>query len=237
MFLIFLIGAGGFLVEPARIEIIGSDFTYNGELSVLNVSEKETLRIKGYTGDFYLNENGEIVYPDKPIQYSCSGWIYLNPSEFTLLPGEKKVVRFSVLIPEINIEHWGVIFFESISVPKVWTPIIVSPRVGVSVYIQPPNFQNIQADIKSMFIKNSFVHFILKNVGNVKIKPKIRYEFKEIGNEKKIIDSIPGGIIFPEYERIYKINRILKRGSYYISIEIDYGGSEILKGEKIFEIR
>lgn len=236
--LFLIISIAKFYVAPASIEIFGSDITHNGEIEILNADENETLRIKSYSGSFYLNNYGDIIYPNKDtISNSCSKWIYLNPSEFSLPPKGKLTVRYTILIPEISEEYWGVIFFEAVNVPKVWTPIVIAPRIGVSVYVIPPTIQTIQADIVSIFFKDGFCYFTIRNEGNVKIRPNIKYHFKELGKETTITDSILGTVIFHGYERTYKINRILKKGSYYISVEVDYGGSEIIKGEKIFDIR
>lgn len=236
--LFLIISVAKYFVSPALIEILGSVSNTNGEIEVFNADETETLRIKAYSGSFYLSNSGEIIYPQKDtLKNSCSGWIHINPSEFSLPPKQKIIVRYTVLIPEINEEYWGAIFFESVNVPKVWTPIIIAPRIGISVYVTPANIQSVQADIVSIFLKDGFIHFTIKNEGNVKIRPKISYHLKELGKEIGISDSLSGGVIFHGYERTYKINRILKKGSFYFSVEIDYGGSEIIKGEKIFEIR
>ncbi len=237
MFLL-IISVAKFLVTPAIIEVAGSNTIQNGEIEVFNADDVETLRIKCYPGSFYVNIEGEIEYPkNDTLKNSCARWIHLNPSEVSLPPKEKIMVRYSVVIPEIYEEHWCSIFFEAVNIPEVWTPVIISPRIGISFYVLPTNIQSIQADIKSIFLKDGFIHFTLKNEGNIKIRPKIWYEIKEMGKDNVLRDSIPGGVVFPNYERLYKINRRLKKGNYYFSVEIDYGGSEIIKGEKIFDIR
>lgn len=237
MFLL-IISIAKFLVTPASIEVIGSKTIQNGEIEVFNADDVETLRIKCYPGSFYVNIKGEIEYPKKDtLKNSCARWIHLNPSEVSLPPKEKIMVRYSVTIPEINEEHWCSIFFEAVNIPEVWTPVIISPRIGISFYVLPTSIQSLQADIQSIFLKDGLIHFTLKNEGNIKLRPKIWYELKEMGKDNFVRDSILGGVIFPNYERIYTINRFLKKGSYYFTVEIDYGGSEIIKGEKIFDIR
>jgi len=100
-----------FQVSPTRFEFkLNKRFT--NSFTVTNNSEKK-LRIRVFTSFLDVDDSNKLV-PVKNHQLDLSKYVVLNPRKFTLRPGQKRVVRFSVRRPPATLkpgEHRVVVFF------------------------------------------------------------------------------------------------------------------------------
>ena len=137
-----VIGSGGFRVEPARFIIemeAGSRVT-----EVITISNTSSRRLDLYANyyDWELNSDYELVtFEQGSIPESLEGLLRFNPRSFSLEPGEKQMVRFTVSFPEEEIERFerrGIIFFEhEDEFADQGVGASVTSMVGATVYAIP----------------------------------------------------------------------------------------------------
>lgn len=138
-----------FQVSPTRFEFkLNKRFT--DSFTVTNNSEKR-LRIRVFTSFLDVDDSNKLV-PIKNHELDLSKYVVLNPRKFSLRPGQKRVVRFSVRRPPSSLapgEYRVVIFFAELptfSGKKARTPksskqsglgmvrIELLTRLGITLY-------------------------------------------------------------------------------------------------------
>ncbi len=238
MLLLFL-SVSKFLVTPPKLEIVSPGGDITEVVSVYNLDKTHQLRIKAYTGDWFLSRDGKIMYEKSgKLSLSCSPWITINPAEFNVPPDGKVDVRITVSVPDtIKKGHWGVVFFESVPIPGAWVPTIrIAGRIGLTVYVSPGNVSYMGGEITSLNYSKDTVEMGFLNNGDIWLKPKlILRAIKPDGST--IVDSTKPVLVLPGYQRILKIPFSLKKGDYTLQVDVDYGGSEILRAEKTIKVR
>jgi len=224
-----------FLVTPPKLTVVTFGGITTEKITVKNIDREKPLRIKAYTGDWLLNEDGKIYYLEPGrVSFSCSPWISINPREFTIPPGGNKEVRVTLDIPKIQGGYWGVVFFEAVPIPSEWTPTIrVSGRIGLTVYVSSGDGLLKRGELTSLIIANKEVKICFKNEGNIWLRPSVKLYIKK-GEKEVYKDSIINNVVLPNFERIFTfdLKNKLKKGLYTFTADIDYGGNEILRGER-----
>jgi hypothetical protein len=229
------------LVSPLRLEVNSHPGVVTRELSVKNGDAYNEATVSIYKGDWDLSENGKILYyPADSLPHSCSGWITINPTEFTLAPGEVKDVRVTFEIPpEVTGGYWSVIFFEG-KPPETeeWTPLVkLTGRVGITTYLDIAGTSFKEAEIEKMELEESGdLKIEIKNTGNIWVRPQVKY--RVMREEKEIYsDSLESSVILPETSRGYKLTfeGIKTIAGDEIVARVDYGGDKILEGVKKIE--
>ena len=237
--ILLLFSVSKFLITPPKLEIVAPGGEVTEIVSVYNLDKTHPLRVRTYTGDWFLSMDGKIMY-DKPgkLPLSCSKWIITNPSEFEIPPDGKVDVRLTITIPDtIKKGHWGVVFFESVPISEVWVPTIrIAGRIGLTVYVSPGGILSTGGEITSLDYSGGKIEVGFKNTGDIWLRPKLVFRAINKGKTARV-DSAQAGIVLPDYTRIYTYDFSLKPGKYTIQVDIDYGGNEILRGEKVIEVR
>lgn len=146
--LLFLAGmpiqAASFQVSPTRFEFpLTENFT--NFFTVTNQSEKP-LRVRVYPKFVHFDANGAMVESvESP--YDMSPWIVISPRFVSLGPLDRRVVRFSVRLPDKPLpsgEYRAVMFFEELPSPPdpaLWESpsgatirLDLLTRLGASLY-------------------------------------------------------------------------------------------------------
>lgn len=135
----------GVYVYPNLIEM---DFTKNDKKFVTRIVNVEnpldkTLRVKVYSQNWTMNENGLMVFPDTPDdRFLNNDYVKFNPTEFDLPPKGKQIVRLTAKLPDgTDGEFRSVLFFETLQDRKdilnkkdLNLMVNFKTRLGVTLY-------------------------------------------------------------------------------------------------------
>ncbi len=237
---------GSISVSPSIFELkIPPGKTFTDSIRVVNVTEVTT-DIVVYLSDFGLSENGKIRFYDAgTAQYSLKDYVRINPTSFTLEPGEEKWVRFSLKMPAGQVgESQGILFFQTVP-RKVKSPagrqVLVAARIGSTIYAAMKPTINASADIINVLIRQTGDDRILEyaaivhNTGNVHIRPKGKLVLQDSAGTKTSIPNIneKNSSILRDSVRLYEgtLQGNFPEGIYRASLELDFG-SEAREVEK-----
>lgn len=98
----------GVSISPLTFELnTNPGDTISNKLKVYNPTDS-IVRIKMEVESFKtVGEAGKVIVgPEETTTYSLKQWVNINPIEFTLEPGESRLVNFDILVPE-NAEPGG----------------------------------------------------------------------------------------------------------------------------------
>ena len=229
------------LVSPLRMEVSSYPGVVTRDVTVKNGDAYNKAIVSVYFKDWDLDENGKIQYHDVgTLDGSCSGWMTVNPAEFTLEPGEVKEIRVTFEIPpESKGGYWSVIFFEGKPPEEEeWTPLVqLAGRIGITTYLEVAGTSFKDAEIKGMEInKEGGIELEVENKCNMWLRPSVKYRVMR-GEEEVYKDSVSGSVILPGKGRGYIIGlKDLKtQAGDEIVASVDYGGDKILEGVKKIE--
>ncbi len=238
-------------VSPTLYELqIPRGQSFTDAIRVMNVGKAE-ITIKVYLSDFDFQVNGNIRFPDAGTdKYSLADYLRLNPTTVDLEPGEEKIVRFTVTMPQdLEGDYQGILFFQTqpkgINSPASGKQIMLSTRIGAGIYAAAKNTVNYSSEIPGLFLKqvqapdNSSFHYALiyHNNGNIHLRPAGKVKIldaagKEVAsapvnenNTSVLRDSVR------IFEGDFKNCPVFPNGSYKIVAEVDYG-KEILEAER-----
>jgi len=168
----------------------------------------EPAGLKVYTRSLHLSATGK-AQPGETNEgiFSCAGWISLNPSEFTVEPGDKKKVTGILKVPRGQRGgRYACILFETVS-KETKESIRISTRLGVVVMMTIPRTCKKEGEIVS-FSSNPVeqgVSFnaIFRNTGNVHLKATSSIVIMD--TEGKVVDRVNlqggTGTVLPLEER------------------------------------
>jgi P pilus assembly chaperone PapD len=237
-----------FSVSPIRLELAGSPGgSYTDGIEVRNEGS-EKARIKVSVQDWYLSPEGTPIF-QKPGSRpnSCASWIKVNPVDFLLLPGEKKVVRYSITIPPTAKEggYWGAFILETL-------PLITPGEKAKSVSLKG-NIASIiylttgtptpNGDITDMRFTQSkdgqTLLITMRNTGTVHFRLKGDLNLVDDQGKKLETLPVPDTPVLPGYTRIISIpfKQKLVPGRYTATITLDIGAKALLAGETFFIVK
>ncbi len=125
-------------VDPPSLWLsIAPGSSTTGTITVDNKG-KEDIEVKAYTEDWVYNKDRSKSFRIAgSTSYSCSNWIVLSPSKFTVPAGGSASVKYTVTVPgNVSGGHYSVIFFESkAGTAKQNANILIAGRIGTIVYL------------------------------------------------------------------------------------------------------
>ncbi|MCU0289602.1 MAG: DUF916 domain-containing protein, partial [Acidobacteria bacterium] len=224
--------------------------SYTDAIRVLNVGNAEVM-VKAYISDFDFQVNGDILFPDAGTgRYPLADYIRLNPTSLQLEPGEERIVRFTITMPEdLTGEYHGIIFFQTqpkgVKSPAPGKQVLVSSRIGAGIYTAVKNTVIQSSEIPDIFFKqpnaaqdsNSQYVILFHNNGNMHLRPT--GQLKIIDAAGKEVASTPvnenkTSVLRDSYRVFsgdFKKKFTFRDGSHKIVAQLDYG-KEILETEK-----
>ena len=240
-----------FNVSPSRIELtINPGEKKNSYITVRNTHSQIPINIKAYVEDVINAPDGEIDFlPPGTTPWSCAEWIKLKPDGFSLAPGQEQVVKLQVKVPpKARGGYYGITFFELL-IPSTKAGDIQAStalRIGAVVLIDIAGTTEHKAkltllkgvNLEKEGVTVSEVSCMIKNLGNLLIRPKGTIQILDIHQEEQeILELNPekGGIL-PGMSRTFTVTckETLGEGQYVIRALIDYGGEELLGGQASF---
>lgn len=232
-FLISINAGATVRVEPARI-IINSlaRSRSTGTIEVVNKGE-EAVELKAVLNDWSLNEKDALLFFEAgKSSYSLDGLIKFNPRVFTLQPGKKQIVRFTINTPEKpERERRGVVFFEhETDYTAGETGSKVVTQIGTVIYLVPEdikyNFKFTGLRIyKTPPPEPQPVVLSVENAGTGHFRYYLSYKIVDSQNrlvmEEKFNDEF---IILPEYKRkiTFMLAERLEPGDYKLMLEFKF---------------
>lgn len=193
-----------------------------------------TMEVEDFTT---IGETGKVLVEElEDESYSLKRWITLNPKNFTLAPGERKYINFTIHVPTDGEPggHYGTILAGA-SGAVAGTGLSVAQKAGalilLSVAGEVREEMNIREFSAPSFSEYGPIPFTMRfeNLGTVHIKPQGFVSITDIF-DKKIID-----IPFPQHNilpgRIRSIETTWDKkwlfGKYTASLVGNYGNANI----------
>jgi P pilus assembly chaperone PapD len=138
IFVFSLPAAATIRVEPSRIILNALERERStGTVEVVNNGEEE-IELTAVLYDWSLDERDSVVvFEAGETDYTLDGLIKFNPREFTLAPGQKQIVRFTVSSPEGETprERRGIVFVEhETDLIDDATGSRVKAQIGTTIY-------------------------------------------------------------------------------------------------------
>jgi hypothetical protein len=245
-FLIFnfnLVFALSINIDPSNIKLaIKSGETKTGEIIVQN-SGSAPIRIKAYMEDWvYADDGSKDFIRSGSSTYSCSNWITLDTTSFSLGAKEDKKVKFTITAPNKSSGgHVSVIFFESQTQTK--EGISVSGRIGTIVYLDTEGDINRNGELKELSVIGSNegdeikVNVPMINKGNTYLLAKLKLIITK--DDKTVIEmplrpigALPGSTAIAQAT----LNKPLLEGKYKAQAEVTYE-DKTLKSQAEFSIK
>lgn len=199
----------------------------------------DVIEVKAYTEDWlYAKDRSKTFKPAGSLPYSCSNWITVYPSDFTLDPGRAVEVKYSVNVPSTaSGGYYSVIFFESILEPEEGAKksnVTFASRVGTIVYLDAAGTTNRSASIRNFTVQEPdnqrpmFATITIRNDGNALITPEGNIIITDSGAnlyatmKLKNIYVLPGESV--DVRREWR--GVLREGEYDAIATLDFGGKE-----------
>ena len=248
--------ASSLAVSPLTIEAKADPGrSYTGVIKVMNPGDGrdaagvvvgETLRVRVRPGDWALSLSGTPIY-GKPGVFagSCSRAVRVNPAEFTLAPGETKIVRYTVsLPPKQRGEFRTVIFFEAdprpVRVGEQHVGLIT--RIGAIIYIDTTTAPERAVGFTDLRLFPDRVEFELENTGNVHVRGTGEVQIRQ-GDRLVHTLQISGFVVLPAPYHRRRItvplehNPGLPAGTYTVTAVVDYGADKLMGARRTVRIQ
>lgn len=164
-------------------------------------------------------------------KYSAASWIAVNPTTFTVEPGQKQLINYFVQVPNdaSPCGHYAAAVFTPQSKGGGGSGAVVTGEVGTLFYITVNGKCKEQATV-TKFFTNAFLEYgpakiltQIKNFGDLHITPKGTVTVSGLFFNKS--DALPTHNIFPQTARDYEnvIGQTLMIGRYKAELVASYG--------------
>ncbi len=238
--------------SPLRVEIQAQPGSSNTQAVTVTNPGQETVRVRATLSDWYLSRDGapqfEAPAPDRP--FAASDWVRFAPPEFTLEPGMKGIVRFTVTVPA-DVEPGGYRNGHSVRAhcraaaePIKGRQVVLKSRIATLVYVhvgQPPAaIELTNLEVRGTGEQTQIVAG-LKNRSRRSVRTKgnlIVYDGSGTAIAQIPLPDVP---VLPESERDLAISpsdpaRPLPSGQYRVELKLDVGMPELLVGETTLKV-
>lgn len=238
---IALYAQASFTVSPPKYEILTGNNEEKTFIVYVENTGDDPIHIKSYPSDWDLDiENNPVFFPPSTINESCSDWFYINPLEFNINPGTGQEVRITMTVPEDAFgEYRSMIFFESTPFnPEFGSMLQFAGRVGCTVYCGIIGTISRNGEITDMDYSRDTVAVSFSNTGNMHERADVMLSIKKDGRDVYTY-ALSEQLVLPGRDRefLLPVETPLSSGTYTLHVSIDYGGNEILVGEKTVYVK
>lgn len=239
-------------VSPPRLEFTPDLSGYfEGTFEVYGAKE-QNLRVETYLIDWDFDLHGNVRFHSEAgqVQKSATAWLQIEPREFLLPAGMKKLVKVSGRVPGSAPpgDYWSMFFVKFIPFHGLQTSgVRMEWQIGGSITVTVPGTNLPQGSISSFTLaaepwnktQRLTGKFTFKNEGDSILEPVGRVEIKDLQNKMVTTIAIPPFKVLPGGEREVEIkqNYNLPPGRYIGLIIIDYGGSKLAGYQRVFTVQ
>lgn len=236
-------------IDPPSVWLkIATGESKSGIITIENRGE-ESIIVKAYSEDWiYGKDRSKEFKKPGAIKNSCSNWISIYPSAFTLAAKESKEIKYNITAPlQAQGGYYSVIFFESRvedSESNKNSNVIIAGRIGTIIYLETQKGTIKNCSIEGYSVrapeakKPLEVSFDFANTGNTILMPK---------GTVVIIDDNSNLFAKFEINKLYILqneklpikavwNGKLERGEYNIITTIDFEGDMPITVQKRLKI-
>ncbi len=200
--------AVGLSISPLTFEFSANPGeTIENKVKIANPTQN-TISVKMEIEDFTaLGEEGQVaVEEQKNETYSLKKWVILSPQEFTLAPGEYKIVNYTINVPQ-NAEPGGkygsILAIPTGIVSPQGSGASINPRVGALVLLSVSGKIVEKLEVKEFsapkLSDRGPIPFVLRfeNTGTVHVKPRGIIAITDIFGKKVADIEIPQKNVIP----------------------------------------
>jgi P pilus assembly chaperone PapD len=197
-------------------EEVAPSSTLTDTIALYNQS-KRPMKLKAYWEDFIYKPpfSGKKEFlPVGASPYSMGQWVRFSPQEFTLQPGEKQEINYSINVPaDAKGGYYGVLFFEETPPDQELqtTGVRIITRMGCLFFLESTDKQK-RVILKDIGAQAYAVTGSVANQGNIFVFPKGIYYI--LDNEDIVVDR-------GELEKIYLIPD--RQANFQIDLPQDIG--------------
>lgn len=166
-------------------------------------SFKTPVHIKVSVENWAMDDQGRVI-PAATTEQSLDSWVELNPSEFTVLPGQSQVVRYAIR-PAVVLspgEHRAMVFFTQQAMPgekpKAGT-LKVYFRFGAAVYAHVGPVHE-SGELTSFKADAHAAVFGLHNTGNATTRLRGQYAIWTVGTKPAGVAATSTGQLATNYK-------------------------------------
>lgn len=231
--------AQSIVVSPATQEIIASKGDKKEGIVKISNTTDQVLEFSVASHDFTVSDqNGTPQFSSQDSPYALSRWIGITPSKFELEPGASQEVYYFVSIPQ-NAEpggyYAGIVAAASGSTTTATAQIKNQVVSLVSVIVKGDKNPTwtLSVSTPSSFVESGpiRVETVIRNNGNVHVRPEGRITITSILGTKILDQSIPKKNIFPKNSTLTEsvLNSWILIGPYTIkvvAVDTLFGGSK-----------
>ena len=237
-YLIVLIGYLGFTVGPARVEktvLVPDAFTDVFEVQNFTA---DSLRIRVEFEDYGIDVWGEVTFHSPGyFANSLAPVAVINPEEFVIPPQSMERLRVTFNLPrEADVpEYYSMLIFKSQPIPTQYSSAIsVAGEIGVPIYYSISRYAVAAISFDSLFERKDSLEVVLSNTGNVHARVKGEILIRDNSGRTVQQDSLAEFVVMPGKNRRFKIaiDRSIGEGTHVARVIFDYGGIELLIGER-----
>jgi hypothetical protein len=220
-------------VEPSRIILNALERERStGTIEVVNNGEEE-IELTTVLHDWSLDERDSVVvFEAGETDYTLDGLIKFNPKEFTLAPGQKQIVRFTVSSPEGETprERRGIVFVEhETELIDDATGSRVITQLGTTIYYIPIGVKY-NFKFTGLRVFNSpepmpqGISLRINNDGDGHMRYYTSYKIINSNNELIMEDKLNQLLILPKNERFFSfyLKDRLEPGNYKVMLEFSF---------------
>jgi hypothetical protein len=240
-----------FEVAPVKLEFSAEPGENQTKvINVKNHSNKKSSFVIAIS-DFLPSSDGKRqIMPPSTTRRSAANWLNINPSFFELNPGDQIPIQISILVPGDEYgAAWCMLYIQPTREQTSWSAdkalgagVMVSGRIGVSVYQSPSTNKNHSIKVTSLLEitkpndTNRKFTASLDNLGDKVTKCKVHLIASNINTA--VEKQFPSFEIetFPKMTRNVEVELPkgeLPPGKYALAVIVDYGPRFALEGAQL----
>jgi hypothetical protein len=252
--------AKAFNVTPMLMEINAvAGTSYTGSFTVSG-AETESERVNIYPTDWDKLPNGDdLEYAPGTMERSCSNWLSISPTRSDIPAGGKVSVKYSFTVPQdASGSYWTFIMVEGEQKPmkpsdnsdQMQVAIEARFRYAARMFINVGTGGRVRGQINGIDVappseKSAFkdspleAKVVFQNTGDTLLKPQGYIEIRNMdGVTENRVEIPPRFYVIPGKERwlVMPIDKHFEDGEYLALAVLDYGGENLVAGEKHFSI-
>ncbi len=229
-----------FVVSPAKVNTTLSADAPTTQVFTVQNNSAVSVRFKAYLEDWTITTTGADTFLEPgSVERSCAPWITINPVEFEVPAGAHQKVRVSFNAPREAVGgYWCIFYIETEPIPSKWSEVVsVNGRIGVKIFGNITDTEVRGCEIVALRIEQHSrleLTAVVRNTGNVPLWLTGEVQIKDSMDKMVWEEGLSHISLLPglEHEIRRRPGIELGPGEYRAIVTIDYGGEEIVQGER-----